>query len=158
MTYDVVVREVGPRDGLQLVKQVVPTEIKAEWNSQQASLGFSNIEVTFYVPPKLLPQFGDAAEVVRRANSTSDLVASALVLNMKGAQLALKLARAKYALCFQHPKCTTNPTCVVVRTSPWKCSRKSKPGKVNIIQKHLWPQQLQHRLDARFRAMYRNIV
>lgn len=98
MTYDVVIREVGPRDGLQLVKQVVPTEIKAEWISQQASLGFSNIEVTSFVPPKLLPQFGDAAEVVRRAKSTSDLVASALVLNMKGAQLAME-AGAQNMLC-----------------------------------------------------------
>ena len=98
MTYDVVVREVGPRDGLQLVKQVVPTEIKAEWISQQASLGFSNIEVTSFVPPKLLPQFGDAAEVVRRANSTSDIAASALVLNMKGAQLAMEAGARN--ICF----------------------------------------------------------
>ena len=95
---DVIVREVGPRDGLQLVKNFVPTQIKKEWISRQATLGFCNIEVTSFVPPKLLPQFGDAGEITAYANTIEDLTASALVLNVKGAQLAMEAGANK--ICF----------------------------------------------------------
>lgn len=93
-----IVREVGPRDGLQLVQGFVPTDIKNEWISRQSTLGFTDIEVTSFVPPKLLPQYSDAAEVIEQANSITGLKASALVLNVKGAQRAMDAGARK--ICF----------------------------------------------------------
>ena len=89
MADQVIVREVGLRDGLQLVRNFVETDIKSQWISEQAKCGFSHIEVTSFVPPKLLPQFADAEDIVTHANTISGLSASALVLNVKGAQRAL---------------------------------------------------------------------
>ncbi len=89
MAERVVVREVGPRDGLQLVTDFLPTQTKREWVLRQAGTGFAEIEVTSFVPPKLLPQFADAAEVVEAANAVDGLTASALALNLKGATRAM---------------------------------------------------------------------
>ena len=68
----VTVREVGPRDGLQLVPNFMPTATKIEWIETQAAAGFAEIEATSFVPPKLLPQFADAAEVTAAANRVAD--------------------------------------------------------------------------------------
>ncbi|MEM9602673.1 MAG: hydroxymethylglutaryl-CoA lyase [Pseudomonadota bacterium] len=83
------VREVGLRDGLQLTATRLDTETKLEWIRRQAAAGFREIEVTSFVPPKLLPQFADAAEVVAGANAVADLTAVSLVLNLKGAERAI---------------------------------------------------------------------
>jgi len=85
MKESVLVREVGPRDGLQLVKTNLSTEVKIEWIQAQAAAGFSAIEVTSFVPPKLIPQFADAASVISNANKIKNLNSSAVVLNTKGA-------------------------------------------------------------------------
>lgn len=83
------VREVGLRDGLQLTKTRLSTETKLSWIRKQAAAGFSEIEVTSFVPPKLLPQFSDASEVVAGANAVEGLDSVSLVLNLKGAERAL---------------------------------------------------------------------
>ena len=59
------IREVGLRDGLQLVKDVLPTELKLEWIEAAAGAGLPEIEVTSYVPPHVIPQFADADAVSR---------------------------------------------------------------------------------------------
>ncbi|MEK9776693.1 MAG: hydroxymethylglutaryl-CoA lyase, partial [Quisquiliibacterium sp.] len=64
---DVIVREVGLRDGLQIHPTFMPTERKLDWIRAEAAAGVSEIEVTSYVPPKLIPQFIDAEEVTVRA-------------------------------------------------------------------------------------------
>ena len=56
----ILVSEVGPRDGLQSIKRAMPTEAKHRWIRALAAA-----EVASFVPPKLLPQMADAAEVVR---------------------------------------------------------------------------------------------
>lgn len=89
MAETVTLREVGLRDGLQLIKDVLPTEIKLEWCRQQAAAGFREIEVTSFVPPSLIPQFADAAEVLAGAKTIPDLRASVLVPNLKGGMRAL---------------------------------------------------------------------
>ncbi|MEM7376423.1 MAG: hydroxymethylglutaryl-CoA lyase [Pseudomonadota bacterium] len=83
------VREVGLRDGLQLTTTRLDTETKLAWIRAQAAAGFREIEVTSFVPPKLLPQFADAAEVVAGANAVAGLTPVSLVLNFKGAERAL---------------------------------------------------------------------
>lgn len=85
---DVIVCEVGPRDGLQLVKQFFPTEAKKAWITAEAAAGVPEIEVCSFVPPQVLPQFADAAEVAAHALQQPGLTVSALVPNLKGAERA----------------------------------------------------------------------
>lgn len=82
-------REVGPRDGLQLVKTILSPEQKLEWCRREAAAGVGEIEVTSFVPPKVVPQFADAGEVARGAVAMGGFTASALVPNLKGAELAI---------------------------------------------------------------------
>lgn len=82
---DVEVREVGLRDGLQSVSTFFPTEEKIAWIRAEAACGMPEIEVCSFVPPKLIPQFTDCAEVVAAALETPDLSVSALTPNLKGA-------------------------------------------------------------------------
>ena len=83
---DVRVREVGMRDGLQSVQEFMPTEAKTAWCSAEAAAGMPEIEVCSFVPPKLLPQFADAAEVVAHALGIPGLTVAALTPNLKGAE------------------------------------------------------------------------
>lgn len=83
---DVLVREVGPRDGLQAVKRTMPTEAKNRWIAALAASGLRTIEVGSFVSPKLLPQMADAAAVVRQARALPGLTVAALAPNLRGAQ------------------------------------------------------------------------
>ena len=83
--YDVLVREVGLRDGLQLIKQILPTEKKIEWLKEQALLNFKEIEVTSFVPEKVVPQFFDSEKILVTAKNISGLTSSVLVPNLFGA-------------------------------------------------------------------------
>ncbi len=85
---DVVVSEVGPRDGLQMLKRAMPTPVKHRWIAALAASGLREIEVGSFVSPKLLPQMADAADVVRTAATVPGLTVVALAPNLKGAGLA----------------------------------------------------------------------
>ncbi|MGJ7490801.1 hydroxymethylglutaryl-CoA lyase [Variovorax sp. ZT4R33] len=85
-----VVREVGLRDGLQSIATVLPTERKFEWLRDAVAAGQREIEVGSFVPPRLLPQMADTAEVLAYAKTLPGLVASVLVPNLKGAERALE--------------------------------------------------------------------
>jgi len=89
MTDQATVREVGLRDGLQLVKRTLPTDIKIEWCQTQAACGFKEMEVTSFVPPKVIPQFADAESVLKAAQSISNMRAAVLVPNLKWGLQAL---------------------------------------------------------------------
>lgn len=91
----VIVREVGLRDGLQIHPTFMPTLNKLQWIAAEAAAGVQEIEVTSYVPPKLIPQFADAAEVTVEALKIPDLMVSALIPNMRGAQRGLELGVKK---------------------------------------------------------------
>lgn len=97
MTDHASVREVGLRDGLQLVKEIVPTQVKLDWCRKQAATGFSEMEVTSFVPPSVIPQFADAAEVLAGAQEIDGLKASVLVPNLKGGLRALDRGAEKIA-------------------------------------------------------------
>jgi len=85
---DILVSEVGPRDGLQSVRSAMPTAVKHRWIAALAGAGLREIEVGSFVSPKLLPQMADAAEVVREAARIPGLTVLALAPNVKGAQRA----------------------------------------------------------------------
>ena len=85
----VCIREVGLRDGLQLIRSQLATSTKAEWISQQVKSGFGEMEVTSFVPAHILPQFFDATEVLSMASCMDGLCPSVLVPNLRGGKLAL---------------------------------------------------------------------
>jgi hydroxymethylglutaryl-CoA lyase len=87
---DILISEVGPRDGLQSVKATMPTADKLRWIDALYAAGVREIEVASFVPAKLLPQMADAAKVVRHAITLPGLTVMALVPNRKGAQAALE--------------------------------------------------------------------
>jgi len=87
---DVLISEVGPRDGLQSVKAVMPTADKFVWLDALVAAGLREIEVCSFVPAKLLPQMADAAEVVRHALTHPGVTVMALVPNLRGAEAALR--------------------------------------------------------------------
>lgn len=95
MTETVSIREVGLRDGLQMVPDFLATEHKIDWIRSEAVAGVAEIEVTSFLPPKVIAQFSDAAEVARQARDIPDLLASALVPNLRGAQTGFDLNVAK---------------------------------------------------------------
>jgi hydroxymethylglutaryl-CoA lyase len=88
---DVLVREMGLRDGLQMISTFVPTEAKLEWIRAELDAGVREIEVTSFVPPKLIPQFVDAEEVTTRAMEMEGLTVMTLVPNLRGAERAFAL-------------------------------------------------------------------
>ncbi len=89
-TPDVLISEVGPRDGLQSVAATMPTADKLRWIDALHAAGVREIEVASFVPARLLPQMADAAEVVRHAIALPGLTVMALVPNRRGAQAALE--------------------------------------------------------------------
>lgn len=91
MARDVILREVGLRDGLQSVATFVETADKLDWIRREAAAGVAEIEVTSYVPPKLLPQFVDAEAVTTESLRIPGLTVTALVPNSRGAQRGLEL-------------------------------------------------------------------
>jgi hydroxymethylglutaryl-CoA lyase len=87
---NVVVREVGLRDGLQSIQSVIPTARKIEWIGEAYAAGQREIEVGSFVPARLLPQLADTAELVAFAKTLPGLFVSVLVPNLKGAERALE--------------------------------------------------------------------
>ncbi len=85
----VLVSEVGPRDGLQSIDRVMPLDAKKRWIAAEAAAGVREIEVGSFVPPSLLPQMADTAELVAFARTIPGLTVVALVPNLKGAERAL---------------------------------------------------------------------
>jgi len=85
----VTIREVGLRDGLQSIARTLPTAQKLQWIERAYEAGIREIEVGSFVPPKLLPQLADTAELVAFAKTLPGLCVSVLVPNLKGAERAM---------------------------------------------------------------------
>ncbi len=94
----VLISEVGPRDGLQSVKATMPTAFKLRWIDALVAAGVREIEVASFVPAHLLPQMADAAEVVRHALTQPGLTVMALVPNLRGAAAAIAAGVHKLTL------------------------------------------------------------
>lgn len=96
--YDVLISEVGPRDGLQSISDIMSTSAKCRWIDALVEAGLQEIEVGSFVSAKLLPQMAGTAEVVKHACTLQGLRVMALVPNLKGAQLALQNGAHKITL------------------------------------------------------------
>lgn len=88
---DVVVCEVGLRDGLQSIDTFFPTGQKIAWMQAEAAAGMPLIEAASFVPPKLVPQFADATETVQAGLAIPGLTVVALTPNLKGADRGVEL-------------------------------------------------------------------
>ena len=91
MSEKVQIREVGMRDGLQSLAEIMPTEAKIAWLDAEYAAGVREIEVSSFVPPKLLPQLADAETVIKHAMSLPGLNVSALIPNSRGAERGIAL-------------------------------------------------------------------
>ena len=86
------VYEVGPRDGLQNLKQFIPTEIKKGLIDELYKAGLTHIEETSFAHPKYVPQMADAESVFERG--------SVLVMNQRGLDRALSVGAEKINIVF----------------------------------------------------------
>jgi hydroxymethylglutaryl-CoA lyase len=89
MAEQVTLREVGLRDGIQMAKSFLATKHKLDWAVRSRDAGIREIELTSFVPAKVVPQFSDADELAKNLSQLSGVVASALVPNLKGAERAI---------------------------------------------------------------------
>ncbi|MFN3268971.1 MAG: hydroxymethylglutaryl-CoA lyase, partial [Candidatus Kapaibacteriota bacterium] len=89
---EVIIHEVGLRDGLQMESQQVPTITKVQWAEKLVEAGIDVIQLGSFVNPKILPQMADTDELFEEMKSkkTSNVRFSALILNEKGFERALK--------------------------------------------------------------------
>jgi hydroxymethylglutaryl-CoA lyase len=85
----VIVREVGLRDGLQILPRSMPTEHKLQWLRGAYDAGLRELEVGSFVPLRLMPQLADSGEIVAQALTLPGLTVSVLVPNLKGAARAI---------------------------------------------------------------------
>ncbi|MEM7042820.1 MAG: hydroxymethylglutaryl-CoA lyase [Pseudomonadota bacterium] len=86
----VLVGEVGPRDGLQIEQDFVPTATKIELINGLIDAGVKEIEYSSFVSPRAVPQLADAAEVLAELDRSKGAHLVALVPNAKGAERAVE--------------------------------------------------------------------
>jgi hydroxymethylglutaryl-CoA lyase len=98
MSIDVLISEVGPRDGLQSIKPTLPLAVKKAWIDAEAAAGVREIEVGSFVPAHVLPQLADTAEVVAHARTIPGLTVAVLVPNQRGAEAAVKAGAHKLTI------------------------------------------------------------
>ena len=83
-------REVGLRDGLQLVKSFPSTEAKIDWIQREHAAGVRHFEVGSFLPATRMPQFADVREMVRAASALDGAVSSVLTMNERAIRDALE--------------------------------------------------------------------
>ncbi|MBT3179974.1 MAG: hydroxymethylglutaryl-CoA lyase [Candidatus Marinimicrobia bacterium] len=81
--------EVGPRDGLQSIVNIISTEEKVNYINLLSDAGMQEIEVTSFVSPKWIPQLADATDVSILINQIPDTCYTALVPNLHGLKNAV---------------------------------------------------------------------
>lgn len=90
--------EVGPRDGLQNEKSLVPTETKLQLIHRLAEAGLPVVEATSFVSPKWIPQLADAGELMPMIERQTGVQYPVLVPNEKGLQRALAAGAREFAV------------------------------------------------------------
>ena len=90
-------REVGLRDGLQLVKTFPSTAAKQRWLREEYAAGVRHFEVSSFLPAKTFPQFADVRDIVAAVAALPGAHGIALVLNERGANEALASGVAEIA-------------------------------------------------------------
>ncbi|MCP5381096.1 MAG: hydroxymethylglutaryl-CoA lyase [Kordiimonadaceae bacterium] len=95
---DVIIYEVGPRDGLQNEAKFVSTATKVDLINRLSRTGLRKIEVTSFVSPKWVPQMADNADVMSSIDRVSDVTYVALTPNVKGIEAAIKASADEVAI------------------------------------------------------------
>ena len=95
---DILVSEVGPRDGLQSINSIMSLADKKAWITAEYDAGAREIEVGSFVPAKILPQLADTAEVVAHAITLLGLNVAVLVPNLRGAEDAVAAGAHKITI------------------------------------------------------------
>ena len=107
--------EVGPRDGFQNLKDIVPTETKLDLIDRMVGTGIRHLQCTSFVSPKAIPQMADAKELAAACvEKYPDLDLFALIPNLYGAKAALaagiKSVDMVISLSESHNKANINRT------------------------------------------------
>ena len=97
---DILVSEVGPRDGLQSVKSIMPLADKNRWVTALYEAGVREIEVGSFVKESLVPQMADTGAVVAHALTLPGLTVAVLVPNLRGAEQAIQAGAHKLTVPF----------------------------------------------------------
>lgn len=90
--------EVGPRDGLQNEKQIIPTAVKLELIERLIGAGIRNIEATAFVSPKWVPQMADHSAVMLGLKKHNDVCYSVLTPNLQGFEAAAEAGAKEVAV------------------------------------------------------------
>ncbi len=85
----VLVRDVGPRDGLQSIGAAISLDAKVAMVRDIAAAGVARVEAGSFVSPKAVPQMADSGEVFAATASLGGVLREALVVNERGAHAAL---------------------------------------------------------------------
>ncbi len=93
----VVLREVGLRDGLQLVKTFPSTAAKQRWIRDEYEAGVRHFEVGSFLPASRFPQFADVLSLIETIGTLPGAHGIALVLNERGMQEAIASGVAEIA-------------------------------------------------------------
>jgi len=124
--------EVGPRDGLQNARHLMPTAAKKAWIRALADAGLKEIEVGSFVPPKLIPAMADTGEIVAFARTIPGLKVVALAPNLKGFQRALEAGAHKVTFPVsasrQHSESNVRMTPGQMVEEVRKCAQYPHPG------------------------------
>ena len=94
----VTIVEVGPRDGLQNEKQILPTTLKVELIERLGHCGLTVIEAGSFVSPKWVPQMADTKEVMATITPLAGIRYPVLVPNMRGLELAIEAGAKEIAI------------------------------------------------------------
>ncbi|KAK4873149.1 hypothetical protein RN001_015178 [Aquatica leii] len=95
---EVKIVEVGPRDGLQNEKTIVPTQVKIDFINQLSQTGLKSIEVTSFVSPRWVPQMGDNTEVFKAIDKHPEVSYPVLVPNTLGLESAIAVGVKEIAV------------------------------------------------------------
>ncbi len=108
---EIVIHEVGLRDGLQMEKQVVPFEQKIRWTEALIDARVDIIQLGSFVHPEKVPQMADTDKLFEYFNEPArkpaNVILSGLVLNEKGLERGSCLRRRHVlhgSLCQRHPQ------------------------------------------------------
>ncbi|ESO06770.1 hypothetical protein HELRODRAFT_185476 [Helobdella robusta] len=126
--------EVGPRDGLQNEKEIVPTAVKIEFINKLSETGVKFIEATSFVSAKWIPQMFDNAQVLQGITRKQGITYAALTPNIKGLENAMK-ARADEVAIFSAASETfsrKNVNCSVLESLK-RCEDVMEMAKINNI-------------------------
>jgi len=100
MKKSIQISEVGPRDGLQSISELMPLEHKKRWIEAQFNAGTSEIEVGSFVPARVLPQMADTPELTKYAAALDGLTVAVLAPNLHGVKAAVECGADKISIPF----------------------------------------------------------